>query len=295
MRCDLHVHTYRSGMCTVPVLNRICRESYNDPVAVCETLKLRGMNLITITDHDSIDAAEPFRNRPNFFLSEEISCTTPDGSRIHVGAYDIVERDHVELQRRRDDLPSAFAYLREHRIFFGINHAFSSLTGRRLEQDWDLFEAAVPAFETRNGAMLPSCNHAAVELARRLGKIAVAGSDAHTLAGLGRTYSEVPGARNRREFLDGLRRGAAIACGEHGNYAKLTAAVWNIGIALMREHPAGMLLAPLMLAIPAITLANCFSEILFERTWTRRLERSRTMKPRILSSGLAEARPPTGC
>lgn len=237
MRCDLHVHTIRPGMCTAPALNRICRESYNEPRAVHDALKRRGMDLITITGHDSIDAAEEFRGCPDFFVSEEISCTAPCGSRIHVGVYDIAERDHLALQRRRDDLPAAIAYLRERRIPFSVNHAFSSLTGRRSEKDWDLFGAAFPAFETRNGTMLPSCNKAAGHLAFRLGKVAVAGSDAHTLAGLGETYTEVPGARNAREFLDGLRRGASVVCGAHGNYAKLTAAVWDIGISLMREHP----------------------------------------------------------
>ena len=33
MKCDMHVHTVHSGMCTVPVFDRFCRESYNDPDA----------------------------------------------------------------------------------------------------------------------------------------------------------------------------------------------------------------------------------------------------------------------
>ena len=38
MRCDLHVHTNRSGMCTIPLLRHVCRESYNEPLAVYEKL-----------------------------------------------------------------------------------------------------------------------------------------------------------------------------------------------------------------------------------------------------------------
>src|SRR5262245_52220047 len=81
MRCDLHVHTLHSGMCTVPLLNRICRESYNDPLEVYEVLKCRGMDLVTITDHDSIGASERLHKYSDFFLSEEVSCRTPDGTR----------------------------------------------------------------------------------------------------------------------------------------------------------------------------------------------------------------------
>ena len=50
MRCDLHVHTTHSGMCSIPLLNRICRESYNDPHEVYDTLKARGMRLAAERD-----------------------------------------------------------------------------------------------------------------------------------------------------------------------------------------------------------------------------------------------------
>src|SRR5271157_5082825 len=126
MRCDLHVHTTHSGMCTVPLLNRICRESYNDPHAVYETLKRRGMELVTVTDHDSIDAVEPLRHHAGFFLSEEVTCQTPSGTELHMGVYGIQEAHHAELQRRRTDLPRLVAYLNEQQLFFTVNHVFSS-------------------------------------------------------------------------------------------------------------------------------------------------------------------------
>ena len=43
-------------MCTLPLLRRICRQSYSDPLQVYETLKRRGMDLVTVTDRDSIGA-----------------------------------------------------------------------------------------------------------------------------------------------------------------------------------------------------------------------------------------------
>ncbi len=149
MKCDLHVHTVHSGMCTVPLLNRICRESYSAPQDVYETLKRRGMDLVTVTDHDSIDAAEVLRRHPDFFLSEEVTCRTPRGTELHVGVYDIAERDHIELQRRRDDLPALTAYLDERRLLFSVNHIFSGLTGRRTESDFDDFAAGFPAVGER--------------------------------------------------------------------------------------------------------------------------------------------------
>src|ERR1700687_2799551 len=148
-------------MCTVPVLRQICRESYSDPLAVYEVLKQRGMDLVTVTDHDSIDAAEALRHYPDFFLSEEVTCHTPGGTELHMGVYDIQERHHLELQRRRDDLPSLLSCLREQALFFSINHVFSGLTGRRTDSDFELFGECFPAVETLNGQMLPPCNEAA--------------------------------------------------------------------------------------------------------------------------------------
>ena len=68
MKCDLHVHAIHSGMCTVPVARAFCRESFNDPEAVYQKLRSLGMDLVTITDHDSIDACERLRRYPDFFL-----------------------------------------------------------------------------------------------------------------------------------------------------------------------------------------------------------------------------------
>src|SRR5580700_11440188 len=162
MKCDLHVHTLHSGMCTVPVLDRVCRESYNDPQQVYETLKGRGMDLVTVTDHDSIDAVEPLRKHPDFFLSEEVSCSTSSGSQLHMGVYDIEERHHIGLQSRRHDMAALLAYLGEQRLLFSVNHVFSGLTGPRKDSDFDEFANRFPAVETLNGQMLSAANrHAA--------------------------------------------------------------------------------------------------------------------------------------
>ena len=217
MKCDLHVHTHHSGMCTVPVMKRICRESYNDPRDVYDTLKRRGMDLVTVTDHDSIDSAEGLRHHPDFFLSEEVSCSTEHGTHLHMGVYGIEERDHADLQLRRDDLPRLIAYLHEKRLLFSINHVFSSLTGPRAEADFEDFASRFPAVETINGQMLEMANRRAAAFAERHGRIPVAGSDAHTLASLGRTYTAVPGVRTASEFINGLKQGRSVVAGESGD------------------------------------------------------------------------------
>lgn len=278
MKCDLHVHTVHSGMCTVPVLNRACRESYNHPEEVYDLLKRRGMDLVTVTDHDSIGAVESLRRHPDFFLSEEVSCRMSSGTHLHMGVYGIEEHHHSELQRRADDMPSLLAYLEEQQLLFSVNHVFSGLTGARTDADFDEFVARFPAVETLNGQMLACANSSAAAFAARTGKIAVGGSDAHTLAGLGRTYTQVQGATTAAEFLAGLRQSRGLVFGESGDYFKLTRAIWEIGREFVREHRAAALLAPLFALVPAVTLANYALELWFADKWGRRVERLRAQE-----------------
>jgi predicted metal-dependent phosphoesterase TrpH len=272
MRCDLHVHSIASGMCNTPVLDRICRESYNQPAEVYTRLKKLGMSIVTLTDHDSIDAAEALRKHPDFFLSEEATVTMPGGTEMHLGVYGITERDHIEIQRRRKDFVSLMMYLTEKKLFFSVNHALSGLTGRRLEEDFCWFASYVPAFESRNGQMWPKANENAARLAARLGKIAVGGSDSHTIAGVGRTFTEVPGARTAEEFFSGLRAGKGQVYGEHGGYLKLTADVFSIIWSMWMEKPWTLALAPLSVLVPACTAGHWANEIRFCKKWSPALE-----------------------
>jgi predicted metal-dependent phosphoesterase TrpH len=262
-------------MCNIPLLNRVCLESYNDPLAVYETLKRRGMDFVTVTDHDSIGASESLRRFPDFFLSEEVTCTTPSGTEIHVGVYGIEERHHSELQRRRTDVPALAAYLREQRLFFSINHVFSSLTGRRTARDFELFEDQFPAMETLNGQIPAWNNRSAVQLARDWMKAPVGGSDAHTLESLGFTYTEVPGANSIQDYLQGLRLSEGRVAGASGDYLKLTRAILEIGSRLVGDYRWAITLAPLLLIVPFVTLGNYFSELLFVSKWSRWLAQDR--------------------
>jgi predicted metal-dependent phosphoesterase TrpH len=276
----MHVHSYFSGLCTTPFARKFCRESYNDPRDVYEALKRRGMTLFTLTDHDSIDGAEALRDRPGFFLSEELTCRMLSGTEVHIGVYDFHERQHVQLQQRRNDLIALLMYLSERRILFSINHVFSSLTGARDGEDFAWFEEYFPAIETRNSHMLEQANAHAASLAKRWNKIAIGGSDAHAMPSVGAAYTEVPGARDKDEFFAGLRSGAARTYGESGSFQKLTRDVLFIARDLMREKSWTIALAPLALLIPAITLYTYFDERAFSRKWAAEiLDQPRSRKP----------------
>jgi len=281
MRCDLHVHSIASGMFGAPGLSRLARESYNDPAEVYSRLKSLGMSIVTVTDHDSIEVAESLRRHPDFFVSEEVTVNMPSGTEVHVGAYAISERDHIEIQRRRKDFVSLLMYLTERKIFFSVNHVFSGLTGRREVEDFSWFASYAPAFETRNGQMWQESNASAARLAAGLGKIAIAGSDSHTIAGVGLTYTEVPGARTVEEYFAGLRAGRGRVHGAHGSYWKITADVYRIIWGMIGEKPWTAALAPISVLVPAFTAGHWLNEVRFCKKWAALLD-GQAKRPRML-------------
>ena len=281
MRCDLHVHTKASGTFNLAGLKHLCQESYSEPLEVYDLLKRRGMTAITITDHDSLEGSEALLSRPDFFVSEEVTVRMPSGTEAHIGVYSITERDHIEIQRRAKDFISLLMYLTERKLFFSVNHVFSGLTGRRESEDFAWFESYVPAYEARNGQMWRKSNESAAHLAARLGKIAVAGSDAHALAGVGLTYTEVPGARSADEFFAGLRNGLGRVAGNHGSYGRITADVFSIIGSLFADKRWTSVFAPIVPLVPIFSAGHWLNEIRFCRKWTAAMENGGAKKRKL--------------
>jgi predicted metal-dependent phosphoesterase TrpH len=276
MRCDLHVHSWYSGRAEVPVLEHVGRECYSDPLDVYEHALARGMDLVTLTDHDTIEGALRLADKPRFFAGEEVTLGLGGGRRLHVNVFDLDERRHAGLQSRRDDPEAFFAYLAEERLPAAVNHLFSRLTGERRVSDLRLPLGRLPLVEARNGAMPEAHNDKAALIGGAAGMAPIGGSDAHCLAHVARAYTVVPGARSREEFLDGLRRGLTLPRGRSGSYARLTSEVARIFAAGYREAArdlasgtaplraaAACALAPLLPLIPLFTLAVYARELSF--------------------------------
>jgi hypothetical protein len=180
-------------------------------------------------------------------------------------------------------------YLTERNIFFGINHVFSSLTGRREREDFEWFREYFPAIESHNSHMLESSNAHAACLARQWGKIGIGGSDAHALESVGTAFTEVPGARNKQEFFAGLKRGAGRVAGESGSFPRLTRDVFLIAFEMMREKSWTALLSPLAVLVPVFTSWNYREEDAFGRHWALQvLDRPPRVSKRARWAGISQ-------
>jgi len=226
LRADLHVHTCYSR-CNDTIAFLGARDCYSRPDAVYTVAKARGMDLVAITDHDTIDGAlalvERMPDARDIIVGEEVSCWLPDGDlQVHLGVYGMTESLHHELQPLRRNVFDLVARLREASVFFALNHLLHLYQPRVSFDAYLRLLEVVPALEVRNGTMVPAHNRLSEQIAAAWTPVhggprlaVVAGSDAHTLRRVGTTWTAAPG-RNRDEFLSSVRSGLGRPGGRDG-------------------------------------------------------------------------------
>lgn len=258
LRADLHLHSDHSGLKHLRFLRM--RDCYSHPVEVYRQAKARGMDLVTLTDHDTIDGCLEIRDTLNdpadFFMSEEVETFLPGDRSMHIGVFGISEAQHAQIQRLRVDFTVLVAYLAEQRIPSAINHLFR---GYRPHLDAERYLVPLvngfDLFETRNGTQSGRyrvLTKRAIARFRRenasgpsgspswrremedadgsplwCGVGETGGSDAHTLSRVGRTWTECPGS-DRASFLDNLAAGRSRAAGEDGRPWPLARDVYSV-------------------------------------------------------------------
>src|SRR3954469_17025305 len=105
-RADLHCHSEASNKAAEVALEAIsCPECYSKPTDVYAQATGRGMDFVTITDHDTIDGALRIVDRSNVIVGEELTCWFPeDRCKMHVLVYGITAEQHEQLQELADNI-----------------------------------------------------------------------------------------------------------------------------------------------------------------------------------------------
>ncbi|MBA3301811.1 MAG: PHP domain-containing protein, partial [Thermoleophilaceae bacterium] len=222
-RADLHCHSTASQYSKLGVQRALgLPECATPPEEVYELAKRRGMDFVTITDHDTIDGALELADRDDVFLSEELTANFRGEPRaaVHVLCYGITPGDHEWLQEHAADLESCAEYLRDRDITSALAHPFyaveAPLTPRHRRRLAQIF----PVWETRNGSRARELNMPAAIYIETHGGTGVGGSDDHAGVDIGRTFTETPAASSPEEFLEHIREGRARPRGEQGSAAK---------------------------------------------------------------------------
>jgi glycosyltransferase involved in cell wall biosynthesis/predicted metal-dependent phosphoesterase TrpH len=239
-RVDLHCHSTASAVSRLGVQRALgLPECATPPEEVYELAKRRGMDFVTITDHDTIDGALQLAARyEDAFVSEELTAWfRGERQAVHILCWGITAGDHERLQALSDDVEAVADELRERSIACALAHPFYAVEAPLLPRHRRRLAQMFPIWETRNGSRAPELNSPAVVYIETHGGTGVGGSDDHAGVDVGRTYTETPAAPGWPAFLSHVVLGRATARGEQGSAAKWTHAA--MGLATRALGPGG--------------------------------------------------------
>ncbi|MDY0360674.1 MAG: glycosyltransferase [Desulforegulaceae bacterium] len=226
-KADLHVHSCYSKRPSSWILQKIgCRESYTSPLDVYNSCKNKGMDFVTITDHNLIDGALEIAHLKDTFISEEITAYFPeDGCKIHVLAWNITEKDHLEISKLRENIYDLCTFLKSKNIAFGAAHPLYSINDRLNKDHFEKLILMFKNFEmngTRDshqnnvlGKILFSLTPQKIEmLENKHGfkayfenpfiKQITGGSDDHSSLNIASKFTHISKAENLIEFIEAL-------------------------------------------------------------------------------------------
>ncbi len=221
-RVDMHCHSTASQVSKLGVQRAVgLPECATPPEEVYALAKRRGMDFVTITDHDTISGVLDIADRPDVFISEELTTHfRGEPQAVHVLCYGITPEDHSWLQAHSGDVEICAAYLYEREIACALAHPYynvgAPLTARHRRRLAELFSV----WEIRNGARARELNRPAATYVATRDAVGIGGSDDHAGVDIGRTFTEAPSAGTPAEFLEHMRAGNVLARGKQGSAAK---------------------------------------------------------------------------
>jgi glycosyltransferase involved in cell wall biosynthesis len=271
-RCDLHIHSRHSARSEEWLFRRFdFPDSYSDPKQLYEQLRKRGMDYVTITDHDSIDGCLEIADLPLAFISEQVTTYFPhDACKLHILVWGISEQQHRDIESVRENIFDLQRYLQRAQIAHAVAHPLYSVNGKleamHLEQLILLFKH----FEGINGLRDALLSELAQTLFKQLTpekvdvladrhgvapthaepwkKILVGGSDDHGGQFAASAFTETPAAKSAEQFLKLVRNGNCTPCGQGGTPLILSHGFYNIVACFIQDRfheklgPGGALL-----------------------------------------------------
>ncbi|MCC5827933.1 MAG: glycosyltransferase [Phycisphaeraceae bacterium] len=257
-RVDLHVHSKYSDRPSEWVLRRIgSPESFTEPMDIYRKCLERGMDFVTISDHNRLDGALSIAHLPNTFLSVELTTYFPEnGAKLHVLAFGVTEAQFTHLQKARQSIYDLRRYIVENDIIASVAHPLfrpnDKLTPDEIEKTLVLFNR----FEGINGTRDPRASEMVNTIFRALTpemiermadrhgiepvgptpwiKTFTGGSDDHGGIYVASAYTQTPEASNVEQYLEHLRAGRHEMGGESGSSVMLAHSFYHIAYSYYR-------------------------------------------------------------
>jgi glycosyltransferase involved in cell wall biosynthesis len=250
-RCDLHVHSKFSARSEDWLFRRFdFPDSCTEPAELYEELRRRGMDFVTITDHDCIDGCLAILDKSHTFISEQVTTYFPqDTCKVHLLVWGITQDQHQDISVFRSNIFELQRYLAEHRIAHAVAHPLYSANGKLTASHLERLILLFKHFEGINGLRDSLLSDLAIKLLQELTpakidefanrhdlasthaepwkKILVGGSDDHGGKFFASAFTETPTARTHREFLAHVIAGRCEPKGRAGTPLALSHGFYN--------------------------------------------------------------------
>jgi glycosyltransferase involved in cell wall biosynthesis len=255
---DVHVHSKHSMGSSQWLLYKLnCPESFSEPKCIYNRAKNRGMDLVTITDHNSLAGSLDIAHLDDAFLSEEITAKFPtDGCKIHILALDISEEQHREIQKLRGNIYELVRYLRAQSIFhaaahplYDINHLLTwehveqllllfrtfELNGARENSQNTVLQTILDELDPAVMERLANKHDLAPQHPEPWKKNLIGGSDDHSSLNIARLHTLAPGAGDKDEFLRLVFSGQGRVLGTPATPGTMAHNLYGIGYQFYKD------------------------------------------------------------
>ena len=258
-KADLHVHSKYSEHPSEWFLQRLgAAESYTDPEVVYTMAKQRGMDFVTITDHNRIQGSLILKEKyDDVFTGVETTTYFPeDMCKIHLLIYGLTQEEFDVIQQIRTNIYDLRDYIKERQLAYSVAHATYSVNGKITVQHLEKLILLFDVFESINGGrnrmnnekwarVLSSLTPGHIDRLRKKHGIEpisedpwiksfTGGSDDHAGLFTGKTCT-IARASTPDEFLYNLRTKKTNATGRHNDYQGLAFTVYKIAYQFSRQ------------------------------------------------------------
>jgi len=159
-RADLHVHSKysdTSGNAGIRALRSA--ESFTDPLELYHAARARGMDFVTVTDHNTLGGSLAIAHLPGTFLSCELDTWFPESrQRVHVVALGIDEPTFASADASRTSVYDLVACLREAGVAHYLAHPLFDMSNRLTPDTVERMLLLFNVLEGRNGARTSRSN-----------------------------------------------------------------------------------------------------------------------------------------
>ena len=256
---DLHVHSRHSdasGNAGIRALRSA--ESFTDPLELYHAQNARGMDFVTITDHNTLSGSLAIAHLPGTFLSCELDTLVPRGRAARARGGPGHRRGHVRDGRRgARERPRPGGVLREAEVTHYLAHPLFDMSGELTPDTVERMLLLFNVLEGRNGARTRRSNgllraiagrltqEELEEMAERQGiepygetpwrKALTGGSDDHSGLFAASAYTEAGGDGTPQGFLRAIAAGDCTHRGIDGDSRTLAHSIYAASFWKIRE------------------------------------------------------------